>query len=66
MTPMDVTQLLTFVQTVLAVNSAAVIAGLIVGVKLVRTIARIEVQFDLMWRHFDRTVLAGDSRDESQ
>lgn len=66
MTPQQVTDLITFAQTAMAINSAALIAGLIVGVRLVRTIARMELQFDLMWKHFDRTVLTGEPDDEDR
>ncbi len=55
--------LITFIQTALAINSAVMISGLIIGVRLVRALSRLELQIDLMWEHFQHTVIKG-SNDE--
>jgi len=51
---MDIT---TVVQVVMAFNTAGLFGALIVGVKIVRHIGRIEERFDLVWEHFKANIM---------
>jgi hypothetical protein len=52
-----------FLQVILALNTAGLFGGVIVGIKLVRHLSRVELQIDLMWDHFKVNVIGENTHE---